>query len=78
MEQEEKRQLIVQNTQKGQHYRIMFSHDSAIYEGIPVISPDRDSGDPDAFEMRLVTPPGEDAKVIRRSISDIAWLEPIS
>ncbi|MCF7837625.1 MAG: hypothetical protein K9N49_03255 [Candidatus Marinimicrobia bacterium] len=71
--QELAREIIIQNVQKGQMYRVKFSQDPVIYEGMPIALPGMLSGEDEVFEMRVVGPSQEGA-VLRRAVGDISWI----
>lgn len=68
------RELVMQNAQKGEVYRVMFRGDPVTYEGMPVALPGMTTDTGETFEFKVLSP--EDKKgVQRRSIHDVAWME---
>lgn len=70
------REIIVENAQKGELYRMMFKDDPVTYEGIPVALPGVTSSDDDVFDFKVVEPPRKRG-MLRRSVHQISWLEKI-
>ncbi len=65
---------IMQNTQKGDTYRIKFKRDNTVYEGIPVISPTESSDEGEAFLLKVLKPKGGKEQ-FTELISEIEYLK---
>ncbi len=68
------RQIIIENAQKGETYRIEFNGDSVVYEGVPVALPGMTAPDEDIFDFRI-TGPDDRRGIQRRSVHEVKWLE---
>ena len=53
---EKARELIVENAQKGEMYRIVFEGDPQAYEGIPLALPGMTPADENVFIFKVLEP----------------------
>lgn len=68
------REIISQNAQKGEPYRIKFMNDPVIYTGVPIAMTRLASIDNDQFDFKVVEPP-EHSGVQHRSMGEIESME---
>ena len=69
-------EVLVQNAQKGERYRLKLVDDPVVYEGIPLSIPGDATHDQDSFRLD-VTSPLACAGLMYGRIRDIEWIEPV-
>jgi hypothetical protein len=69
-------EVLVQNAQRGERYRVKLVNDPVVYEGIPLSTPGATTQDDDTFRLDVTAPP-EQAGMLHSRISNIEWIEPI-
>jgi hypothetical protein len=67
-------EVLVQNAQKGEPYRVKLVDDPVVYEGIPISTPGDTTQDDDTFRLDVSSPP-EQAGLLHSRISKIEWIE---
>jgi abortive infection bacteriophage resistance protein len=75
-EQDEKKfyEVIVENTQRGDLYKLKFKNDNTIYLGIPVICATCEDENEVKFNFKVIEPKGH-KDLITEYISEIEYLQ---
>lgn len=70
IKKEEYYETLVQNAQKGEHFLVKLKDDPVIYNAIPIIRPNFESKDDNAFIFNVIKPE-EQKGVYKKSLEEI-------
>lgn len=70
------REIVTENAQKGELYRLQFKNDPITYVGLPVALSGVTSSYDESFEFKVLEP-ADRRGLHRRSVREVEWLEKI-